>query len=52
MEATIRTPVLYKAFWPDTPKGKAGWGQSGMFRLGKVIEVRNEILSEMKSVKP
>lgn len=38
--------VLYESFRPDVPRGKAGWGQSGMLRLGRVLELRDELVKE------
>lgn len=45
-ETTTRAMALYESFRPDVPKGKAGWGQSGMFRLARVMELRQELLQE------
>lgn len=38
--------VLYESFRPEVPKGKAGWGQSGMLRLRAVLELRDELERE------
>lgn len=46
VESTIRAMVLYESFRPEIPRGKAGWGQSGMFRLRKVLELKDELLRE------
>ncbi|CAM9440197.1 unnamed protein product, partial [Hapterophycus canaliculatus] len=46
VESTIRTMVLYESFRPEVPKGKAGWGQSGMLRLRTVLELRDELERE------
>lgn len=43
--------VLYESFRPDIAKGKAGWGQSGIFRLGRVLELRDEIVKEAGEAK-
>lgn len=45
-ETTTRAMALYESFRPDVPKGKAGWGQSGMFRLARVMALRDELLQE------
>lgn len=47
-ETTTRAMALYESFRPEVPKGKAGWGQSGMFRLARVMELREELLQEAK----
>lgn len=49
VESTIRAMVLYESFRPDVPRGKAGWGQAGMLRLGRVLELKEELLREAKS---
>lgn len=46
VETTIRTMLLYESFRPEVPKGKAGWGQSGMLRLERVMELRDEVVKE------
>lgn len=38
--------VLYESFRPEVPKGKAGWGQSGMLRLRTVLELRDQLERE------
>ena len=46
VETTIRAMVLYESFRPEVPKGKAGWGQSGMLRLRTVLELKDDLLRE------
>lgn len=46
VESTIRAMVLYESFRPEVPKGKAGWGQAGMLRLEKVLELKEGLLRE------
>eukprot|EP00752_Nemacystus_decipiens_P007518 g6718.t1 len=50
VESGIRAMVLYESFRPEVPKGKAGWGQAGMLRLRKVLELKEELLREAAPV--
>ena len=50
-ETTTRAMALYESFRPEVPKGKAGWGQNGMFRLARVMELRDQLLQEASCVK-
>lgn len=49
IESGIRAMVLYESFRPAVPKGKAGWGQSGMLRLRTVLELKDNLLREATS---
>lgn len=40
--------ILYESFRPEVPRGKAGWGQSGMLRLARVLELRDEVTLETR----
>lgn len=46
VETSIRAMVLYESFRPAVARGKAGWGQSGMFRLASVLKLRDELVRE------
>lgn len=46
VETSIRAMVLYESFRPMIASGKAGWGQSGMFRLATVLKLRDELVRE------
>ncbi|CAM9280788.1 unnamed protein product [Ectocarpus sp. 6 AP-2014] len=46
VETSIRAMVLYESFRPAVARGKAGWGQSGMFRLATVLKLRDELVRE------
>ncbi|CAN0266217.1 unnamed protein product [Scytosiphon promiscuus] len=51
VESTTRTMVLYESFRPAVPKGKAGWGQSGMLRLRTVLELRDGLEREVEETR-
>ncbi|CAN0008258.1 unnamed protein product [Sphacelaria rigidula] len=48
VETTMFTMILYEKFRPEIPRGKAGWGQSGMLKLGRVMELRDELVVEQR----